>query len=40
MNRPIFCCVFFLLQDSEGKNVNLSVYKGKVLVIVNVASKW
>lgn len=27
-------------QDSMGKDVNLSIYKGKVLLIVNVASKW
>ncbi|KAJ0699228.1 putative glutathione peroxidase [Helianthus annuus] len=25
--------------DSTGKDVNLSIYKGKVLLIVNVASK-
>lgn len=27
-------------QDSRGKDVDLSVYKGKVLLVVNVASKW
>lgn len=27
-------------QDSKGKDVNLDCYKGKVLLVVNVASKW
>lgn len=31
---------FGLEQDSKGKDVDLSIYKGKVLLIVNVASKW
>ncbi len=29
----------FTMQDIEGKNVSLSAFKGKVLLIVNVASK-
>lgn len=29
-----------LLQDARGNDVNLSTYKGKVLLIVNVASQW
>lgn len=29
-----------LVQDAKGNDVDLSVYKGKVLLIVNVASKW
>lgn len=29
-----------LVQDAKGSVVDLSVYKGKVLLIVNVASKW
>lgn len=28
------------VQDSRGKDVDLSIYKGKVLLVVNVASKW
>lgn len=28
------------LQDVKGNDVDLSTYKGKVLLIVNVASKW
>jgi len=28
------------LQDAKGNDVDLSTYKGKVLLIVNVASKW
>lgn len=28
------------LQDAMGKDVDLSMYKGKVLLIVNVASQW
>lgn len=27
-------------QDAGGKDVSLDIYKGKVLLIVNVASKW
>lgn len=27
-------------QDSRGQDVNLGIYKGKVLLVVNVASKW
>ncbi|KAK6780490.1 hypothetical protein RDI58_022674 [Solanum bulbocastanum] len=30
----------FTVKDSKGKNVDLSIYKGKVLLVVNVASKW
>ena len=30
----------FLVQDAKGNNVALSFYKGKVLLIVHVASKW
>lgn len=29
-----------ILQDAKGKDADLSVYKGKVLLVVNVASKW
>lgn len=32
--------VCLLMQDAKGNDVDLSVYKGKVLLIVNVASKW
>lgn len=28
------------MQDGKGKDVDLSIYKGKVLLVVNVASKW
>jgi glutathione peroxidase-family protein len=28
------------MQDIDGKDVSLSKFKGKVLLIVNVASKW
>jgi hypothetical protein len=28
------------VQDASGKDVDLSTYKGKVLLIVNVASQW
>jgi len=31
---------FFFLQDAKGRDVNLSTYKGKVIIVVNVASKW
>ncbi|CAH8378943.1 unnamed protein product [Eruca vesicaria subsp. sativa] len=30
----------FTVKDSSGKEVDLSVYQGKVLLVVNVASKW
>ncbi|KAF1866541.1 hypothetical protein Lal_00017924 [Lupinus albus] len=30
----------FTVKDARGKDVNLSSYKGKVLLVVNVASKW
>jgi Glutathione peroxidase len=29
-----------LHQDAKGNDVDLSIYKGKVLLIVNVASQW
>jgi len=29
-----------LKQDARGKDVNLNAYRGKVLLVVNVASKW
>lgn len=32
--------VSLVVQDASGKDVDLSVYKGKVLLIVNVASQW
>ena len=32
--------VFLYLQDARGNDVDLSQYKGKVLLIVNVASQW
>jgi len=28
------------VQDASGKDVDLSTYKGKLLLIVNVASQW
>lgn len=28
------------MQDIDGKDVSLGKFKGKVLLIVNVASKW
>ena len=28
------------VQDAKGNDVDLSIYKGKVLLIVNVASEW
>ena len=35
------CFLFTVsVQDSKGNDVDLSIYKGKVLLIVNVASKW
>ena len=30
----------FLVQDIDGKDVSLNKFKGKVLLIVNVASRW
>ncbi|KAL6549994.1 hypothetical protein OROMI_020482 [Orobanche minor] len=30
----------FTVKDAKGKDVDLSIYKGKVLLIVNVASQW
>ncbi|KAA8543211.1 hypothetical protein F0562_021294 [Nyssa sinensis] len=30
----------FLIWDSKGNDVDLSIYKGKVVLVVNVASKW
>ncbi|KAL0418765.1 UNVERIFIED_CONTAM: putative glutathione peroxidase 4 [Sesamum radiatum] len=30
----------FTVKDSKGRDVDLSIYKGKVLLVVNVASKW
>lgn len=50
--KPFFFCYFafedyfenppffLFLQDARGKDVNLSTYKGKVIIVVNVASKW
>jgi glutathione peroxidase len=33
--------IFYPLeQDCNGKEVSLETYKGKVLLVVNVASKW
>ena len=29
----------FTMRDIDGENVNLGIYKGKVVMIVNVASK-
>lgn len=31
---------FSVIQDIDGKNVSLSKFKGKALLIVNVASQW
>lgn len=28
------------VQDVKGKDVDLSVYRGKVVMVVNVASQW
>jgi glutathione peroxidase len=30
----------FTVKDCNGKEVSLETYKGKVLLIVNVASQW
>ncbi|KAJ8437342.1 hypothetical protein Cgig2_009682 [Carnegiea gigantea] len=30
----------FTVKDSKGKDVDLSIYKGRVLLVVNVASQW
>ena len=30
----------FHVQDAMGNDINLSIFKGKVLLIVNVASRW
>lgn len=35
-----FNLLFIYLQDARGNDVDLSIYKGKVLLIVNVASLW
>lgn len=39
-----FQCLLLLLlfddQDCSGKDVELGIYRGKVLLVVNVASKW
>lgn len=32
--------VYIFMQDIDGKDVSLSKFKGKVALIVNVASKW
>lgn len=32
--------VYLHVQDAKGNDVDLSTYKGKVLLIVNVASRW
>lgn len=34
------CKECFLVQDIDGKDVSLNKFKGKVLLIVNVASRW
>lgn len=34
------CKECFLVQDIDGKGVSLNKFKGKVLLIVNVASRW
>lgn len=31
---------FGMLKDARGQDVDLSIYRGKVLLVVNVASKW
>lgn len=36
----IYLVILYLLQDAKGNDMDLSIYKGKVLVIVNVASQW
>lgn len=36
----MFLEILFLLQDNTGKDLDLGIYKGKVLLVVNVASKW
>ncbi|CAM8951579.1 unnamed protein product [Rhodiola kirilowii] len=30
----------FTVKDARGNDVDLSIYKGKALLIVNVASQW
>lgn len=37
--RPANSPLDFVVKDIDGKDVNLSMYKGKVVLIVNVASK-
>lgn len=43
----VFCDIGYLnanasfhLQDAKGNDIDLGIYKGKVLLFVNVASKW
>ena len=36
----IYITFLALLQDIHGNDTSLSEYSGKVLLIVNVASKW
>ncbi|RRT62156.1 hypothetical protein B296_00004277 [Ensete ventricosum] len=49
--RGILCYLFgfwiliwwnlrFVVQDGSSRDVDLGIYKGKVLLVVNVASKW
>ena len=35
----VLICVWDV-QDYRGKDVDLNIYKGKILLVVNVASKW
>ena len=41
-DNSCLCVVMFeyLMQDIDGKDVPLNKFKGKILLIVNVASRW
>lgn len=32
--------LFGMVKDAKGEDVDLSIYRGKVVLVVNVASKW
>jgi len=38
--RDIIRLLFLWRQDIDGKDVALNKFKGKVMLIVNVASRW
>jgi len=35
-----YIVLYFMMQDIDRKDVPLNKFKGKVLLIVNVASRW